>query len=225
MLKTILITSCLFIFFSVNLRAQQSSDKLRKEQATIQKEIDELRQTLSNTKLRTKASLGQLAAIQKKLELRQQAINNIDLQIDAIQNSINQSGNIVNRLTKELDTLKNQYGKSVVYSYKSKNNYDFINFIFSAASFNDALKRIEYLKSYRLYRELQVAAIKNTQLLLQEKIAGLHASRKEKDNALQKQQKEKQVFLEEKAEEDDVINKLKAREKELLKALAAKLFR
>ncbi len=81
-----------------------------------------------------------------------------------------------------------------MYAYKNRSNYDFLNFIFSAASFNDALKRIEYLKSYRSYREEQAQNIKNTQLILEQKIASLRASRQEKDKILEKQQKEKKCW-------------------------------
>src|ERR1044072_548258 len=158
MLKTISAASCLFILFSVQLQAQKKSEQLRKEQA-IQKDLAGIRQKINNTQQQTKASLGQLALIQQKLEDRQEAIDHIDHQMGAIQASIDQSDVIISRLTKELDTLKHQYEKSIIYSYQSRNNYDFLNFIFSATSFNDVLKRMEYLKSYRLYREQQVIAI------------------------------------------------------------------
>jgi septal ring factor EnvC (AmiA/AmiB activator) len=110
----------------------------------------------------------------------------------------------------------------VVYAYKNRSNYDFLNFIFSAASFNDALKRVEYLKSYRSYREQQATNINNTQSLLQKKIGTLELTRKEQSEVLTKQQKEKMVLVEEKKEKDVVVSKLKSREKELSKELSAK---
>ena len=115
-----------------------------------------------------------------------------------------------------------QYEKSVVYAYRNRSNYDFLNFIFSASSFNDALKRVEYLKSYRSYREQQTNVIKGTQDLLQKKIGSLEFSRKQKDEVLLRQQEEKEQLAEEKKEQDLVINKLKSRESELSKELSAK---
>ena len=55
-----------------------------------------------------------------------------------------------------------------------------LNFIFSSAGFNDAVKRIAYLKSYRSYRERQVANIFRTQNLLQTKTASLSENKKQK---------------------------------------------
>lgn len=213
------LTFLLLIVFSAGLRAQQSSDELRKKQADIQREIDDLRQSLNDTKKNRKASLGQLALIQKKLRLREQAIGNINDQINVIQGSIAQSRNEISRLRQELDTLKAQYEKSVIYAYKNHSNYDFINFIFSASNFNDALRRVQYLKSYRAYREQQAQNIKSTDQLLRVKIAGLESTRKQKDDILQKQQKEKLVLVDEKKEKDEIVTKLKAREKELSKEL------
>ncbi len=220
MLKTLF--SCLMVLaFSGTLLAQ-TSDDLKKKQADIQREIDELRESLNDTKKNKKAGLGQLSLITKKLRLREQAINNINDQINVIQSNIHQSRNEISRLKQELDTLKNQYEKSVVYAYKNRSNYDFLNFIFSASNFNDALKRIEYLKSYRQYREQQATSIKSTQLLLQGKITGLESTQKRKSDALQEQQKEKVVLVEERKEKDDIVNKLKARERELTKELTDK---
>jgi murein hydrolase activator len=224
MLK-MMFTCFLTVTVSVTLLAQQpggSSDELKRKQAEIQREIDELRSTLKDTKKNTKAGLLQLSMVQKKLRLREQAIGNINQQINYIEGTIGKSKNEIERLKGELDTLKQQYAKSVVYAYKNRSNYDFLNFIFSAANFNDALRRVQYLRAYRLYREEQAGTIKNTQVLLHDKIAGLESTRKEKDAVLQKQEKQKEQLEDEKKEKNDILSKLKAREKEISKELTSK---
>ena len=97
-----------------------------------------------------------------------------------------------------------------------------INFIFSATSFNDAVRRVSYLKSYRSYREDQVANINKTSLLLEQRILTLSASKKEKSQVLQLQNKEMKTLEDEKKEQSSFVLKLKAREKELQKEMAAK---
>ncbi|OQP51027.1 hypothetical protein A4H97_04210 [Niastella yeongjuensis] len=225
MLK-MMFTCFLTVTVSVTLLAQQqpagSSDELKRKQAEIQREIDDLKTTLKDTKKNTKAGLLQLTMVQKKLRLREQAIGNINQQINYIEGTIGKSKNEIERLKTELDTLKQQYAKSIVYAYKNRSNYDFLNFIFSASSFNDALRRVQYLRAYRLYREEQAGTIKNTQVLLHDKIAGLETSRKEKDVVLQKQEKQKVELEDEKKEKNDILSKLKAREKEISKELTSK---
>jgi septal ring factor EnvC (AmiA/AmiB activator) len=226
MLK-MMFTCFLAMTVSVALFAQQqqpggSSEELKRKQAEIQREIDDLRVTLRDTKKNTKAGLLQLSMVQKKLRLREQAIGNINQQISVIEGTIGKSKNEIERLKVELDTLKQQYAKNIVYAYKNRSNYDFLNFIFSASSFNDALRRVQYLRAYRLYREEQASTIKNTQVLLHDKIAGLESSRKEKDVVLQKQEKQKGELEDEKKEKNDILSKLKAREKEISKELTSK---
>ncbi len=125
------------------------------------------------------------------------------------------------RLKQELDTLKFQYEKSVVYAYKNRSNYDFLNFIFSASDFNDALKRIEYLKSYRQYREQQATLSRVLQLLLRKARSGW-SLRKSKKMMPCMQEKEKVVLVEERKEKDEIVSKPKARERELNKELSDK---
>lgn len=223
-LMRLILLSFAFVLAAFNgvIAQTQSRAELEKQRAEIQEEIAAVKRSLDQTKKNRKTSLGQLALLQRKLRLRESAINNINKQIDFIQGDITKSRDEIENLRKNLDTLKVQYQKSVVYAYKNRNNYDFLNFIFSATSFNDALKRIAYLKSYRNYREEQSRNIENTQQLLQKKIGTLEQSRKAKDEVLAKQEKEKQELDDERKEQAVVISKLRSREKELNKELTSK---
>ncbi len=84
------------------------------------------------------------------------------------------------------------------------------------------MRRIQYLKSYRAYREERAENIRRTQNLLQSKIDGLKVTRIEKDEALKKQSKEAQMLEDEKKEKDAVVTKLQSQEKELKKEMIAK---
>jgi septal ring factor EnvC (AmiA/AmiB activator) len=109
-----------------------------------------------------------------------------------------------------------------VYAYKNNTSYDFLNFIFSASSFNDALKRVSYLKSYRAYREEQVTAIKDRQKLIASKKQQLLAKQAQKKSVLQNQQIQLSELANQKKEKDAVVSKLKSQEKELSKQIASK---
>ncbi|ULQ51033.1 murein hydrolase activator EnvC family protein [Flavihumibacter fluvii] len=215
MLKKILLLAVLIISMVCQNAQGQSSAELKKKQADIQREIDDLREQLNQTKKYKKKSLSELNLVQKRLRLRESQIKNINDQINLIQGNINQSWRDIVKLRSELDTLKLQYEKSVVYAYKNRSNYDFLNFIFSSGSFNDALKRVAYLKSYRAYREQQAASIRNTQTQLQQKIAGLNQNKVQKSQALDEQNKQFRQLEEEKKEKDAVVREIKGQEKEL----------
>lgn len=221
MKKLILFCAMTLLSAGTLLLAQSKSD-LERQRAAIQREIEDVKQSLSETKKNKKETLGQLSLVQKKLSLRMSEISNINQQINLIDGNINQSYKDIGRLKKDLDTLKSQYQKSVLYAYKNRSNYYFLNFLFSSNSFNDAVRRVAYLRSYRTYREQQVNTIERTQDLLEQKITGLNENKEKKTVVLGEQNKQKQVLEVEKKEKDAVVSKLKTREKELNNEIAAK---
>lgn len=211
------------MIISFSVRAQNpNAAQLQEKRRTLQKEMDDLRQSLDATRKNRKAGLRELTMMQKKISLREEELKTINNQVKIIQGNINNSQYEIARLAGELDTLKEQYKKSVVYSYQYKNNLEFLNFIFSAGSFNDGVKRIEYLKSYRTYREEQAAAIKSTQLKLKQKIAGLQIHRSEKDAVVDEQEKQVALLAKDRKEKNTLLAGLKSREKELVAGLRAK---
>ena len=106
-------------------------------------------------------------------------MRSINNQINELDNTIYLNEMDIYRLRKELDTLKVKYAKSIVFAYKNRSSYAYLNFLFSAGSFNDAMKRVAYLKSYRQNRETQASTIVKSENLLQEKIGVLSNNKKE----------------------------------------------
>ena len=204
--------------------AQQAEDKakMERERQAIQQEIKEIQSVYSKVKGQKKESIGQLNLLQRKLALQDKYINNINKEIKIVSDEIYLSTLEVNRLQRQLDTLKSQYAKSVVYAYKNKSTYDYLNFIFSSNSFNDALKRISYLKSYRSYRQQQVANILQTQKEIEERKQQLLGKKTQKSSALKNQTQQLQVLEEQKKEKDVVVSKLKSQEKDLAKQIATR---
>src|SRR6478736_9030554 len=146
------------LFFSAFFLFAQTEDKgqLEKKRQDIQKEIREIQGEYDKVKGKTKQIVGQYNLIDRKIKLQNKYISNISKELRMIDDDIYMSNVEIYRLSKLLDTLRSQYSRSVVYAYKNKSNYDYLNFIFSASSFNDAIKRITYLKTYRSFREQQV---------------------------------------------------------------------
>ena len=133
----------------------QSREELERQRVQLRKEIEETEKQLNNNKVKTKEGLLQWKLISNKVALQDKVVDNINKDLRLLDNNIYSIQRDINRYNKLLDTLKEEYAKSMVYAYKNRGNYDFLNFIFSASSFNDAIKRVAYLKSYRNYQEIQ----------------------------------------------------------------------
>ena len=212
------------LVFSAGFLFAQTEDKaqLEKERQDIQKEIKEIQGEYDKLKGKTKQIVGQYNLIDRKIKLQNKYISNISKELRMIDDDIYMSNVEIYRLSKLLDTLRAQYSRSVVYAYKNKSNYDFLNFIFSASSFNDAVKRVTYLKTYRTYREQQVNTIKETQALIAKRKNDQLNKKKQKDGALQNQTEQAKALEGQKKEKDVVLNQLKSQEKDLQKQLVAK---
>lgn len=200
----------------------QTKDELEGQRKQIQKEIDDLRQSQNSVKKSKKESLDQLARVRNLIKKRDAIIETINRQVRLIDEDIFTNNREIYRLTKELDTLKEQYAKTIEYAYKNRSNYDMLNFIFSAISFNDAIKRVTYLKSYRDYREKQVENITRTHVLLEQKNESLNENKNLKAKTLTEQSAEMKKLESEKKEKDNILSTIKTKEKELEKQLTAK---
>ena len=214
--KTLFIVLSMGLFFS-NVAAQTntSRDDLQKQEQNLRKEIDELNQLLEQTKKNKKNSLGQLEAIRSKIAKRKSLINGIAKQVKILDDAIYNNQLDVQRLNKDLDTLKTKYQKSIVFAYKSRSGYEYLNFLFSANSFNDAVKRITYLKSYRQNREAQARAIDLSQNDLNQKISILGANKKDRIKTLEVQHEQLKVLVVDQKEQDKIVNQLKSKEQEI----------
>lgn len=222
MKKTLVVLMAFLLAFAGSALGQQDKNKLESERKAIQQEIARLQSDYNKVKGQKKETLGQLGILQKKLEAQNSLLSNINKEIRLISDDIYLSTLELNRLQRQMDTLKAQYAKSVVYAYKNRSNYDYLNFIFSANTFNDALKRVTYLKSYRTYREQQVATILDHQGLIEARQKQLVAKKNQKSSALQNQQQQYKILDDQKKEKDAVASKLKSQEKELNQQLSVK---
>jgi septal ring factor EnvC (AmiA/AmiB activator) len=217
-----MIKRALFILFSTvvlsmqaSAQASDSREDLQKQEQTLRKELEELNQLLEKTKKNKKNSLGQLEAIRSKISKRKSLINGIAKQVKILDDAIYNNQLDVQRLNKDLDTLKSRYQKSIVFAYKSRSGYEYLNFLFSAGSFNDAVKRITYLKSYRQNREAQASAIDLSQTDLNAKINILGANKKDRLKTLVVQNEQLKVLVVDQKEQDKIVKQLKSKEQEI----------
>jgi len=197
----------------VNGYAQQDTrEDIQRKQQELQRELDDLNNTLSQIKKNKKQSLSQLAVVQRKIRLREEMVNNLNRDLKRLDNDIANSTQEIDHLKGQLDTLKQNYAKSIVFAYKNRTNYDYLNFLFSATSFNDAIKRIAYLKGYRRNREVQAGNIVKTEQLMEQKIVQLTNTKADKNKVLGDQNKQLVVLESDKKQKDDVLKDLKSQE-------------
>jgi septal ring factor EnvC (AmiA/AmiB activator) len=200
----------------------QTKEELEKRRKEIQQEIASLQKAQSDISKDKKLSLSELKLLENKLRSRYAVIENLNDEMSLIDNTIFSNNREIYRLQKQLDTLKQQYSRTIEYAYKNRSSYDMLNFIFTATSFNDAVKRATYLKSYRKYRHEQVDNINRTQKEVSDRIALLTLNKQDKSKVIEEQNQQKKLLESEKNEKNQFVAKLKVQEKEIEKEVAAK---
>jgi septal ring factor EnvC (AmiA/AmiB activator) len=204
------------------LTAQTDKSELERERAEIQSELKAIQDSYNKLKGQTKQSLGQLNMLKRKMNLQERLISTTSKDIRMIDDEMYKSTLKINRLQRQLDTLKSEYARTIVYAYRNRSSYNYLNFIFSASSFNDAVRRIQYLKSYKAYREKQVTVINETQVLIATSQQQQLDRKKQKSETLKAQNDQRVELVAQRKEKDAVVNDLRSQEKDLQKQIATK---
>jgi septal ring factor EnvC (AmiA/AmiB activator) len=202
--------------------AQKDKAQMERERQELQQELKEIQANYSKVKGQQKVTIGQLNILQNKMHVQERYVGNINNEIKLLSDDIYISNVEITRLQRQLDTLKAEYAKSLVYAYKNNNSYDYINFIFSASNFNDALRRIAYLRAYRAYNEEKVETIGETQSLIVQRKQQLLGKTSQKKSALQNQQSQLNELENQKKEKAQVVSKLKSQANNLSNQIAIK---
>lgn len=222
MKKSLLLFGLIIFGVVVSFAQPKSREELEKQRQQLRKEIEETENQLKANRQQTKENLLQYELISRKVNLQDRVLDNLNRDLLVLSNNMNSISRDVRRYDRLLDTLRQEYARSMVYAYKNRSNYDFLNFIFSSSNFNDALKRMSYLRSYRNFREMQGQNINRTQALRKKKIDELKGVRVEKNDVLKVQSQELETLANQKREKDRILSELKKQGNQLNKQITAK---
>lgn len=212
----------LIMLFSLNTNAQNKKEKLINEKKQLEKEIAYTNQLLSETRKTQQLSLNQLIILNNQIEKREQLIKTINTEIHQLDEQIAVRNSDINRLSAELNILKAEYAKMIVFAYKNRNAYSRLMFIFAAKDFNQAYLRLKYFQQYNAYRRKQAELIVSKQQELNIIVTALDKEKKEKNMLLLSQQKETKQLNSEKENKNKNLQALKDKEKDLLANLREK---
>ena len=143
-------------------------------------------------------------------------------QISLVQQQIDEAQDSIAMLENDLQNLKDEYAQMIYYSYKNRNLYDRLMFIFAADDFNQAYKRLKYFQYYNEYRRQQALLIEIKQKQLEIKTESLQKILQEKNTLISSEERQKQQLTTELDEKNKKVQSLSKKEKELQKTLKEK---
>ncbi|MFT5481220.1 MAG: murein DD-endopeptidase MepM/ murein hydrolase activator NlpD, partial [Bacteroidia bacterium] len=178
-------------------------------------EISIAEKILLETKLKKNATLQVLNNLESQIKNRQSLLNNLTLDIAQVDSQLHTANEEIVAITNELNTMKRKYAALMVDGYKAHRNHSKIQFIFSARSFNDIVRRINYLKRLAVYRKLQLDLIQNKKEENSTKIYALQGLKDEKVSKLKNREVEAQRLVDDQSAKEVLVKQLRDKEGEL----------
>ncbi|AXT18537.1 peptidase M23 [Flavobacteriaceae bacterium AU392] len=157
------------VLFSCFLQAQSSKQReLESRRQNLQREIQQFATLLSQGKKEEKSITVKVEDINYKVTILQNLISVTNQQANLLTREINNNIKTISKLRDKLKILKEDYAKMIVKSYKSKSEQSKVMFLLSSTNFQQAYKRLQYIKQYANYQKEQGELIRKETLELQE---------------------------------------------------------
>jgi septal ring factor EnvC (AmiA/AmiB activator) len=200
----------------------QSKSQLREKIQRNEKEIKVANDILEETRASKKSTLNELYVLQKRIDLRNDLIDNLNDQISNLDQQIGINQDAVAGLEDDLERLKQQYADIIRAAYRHHKGFNRLMFILSSESFNQAYKRYKYLNQYAQYRRNRARTIEAKAEKLKYKIQELKNLRNQKEEILSQKKSEKFKLKYETRQVRDQIQNLKQKEEQLRQDIAQK---
>lgn len=197
----------ILLVFSLFTFAQQKQ-QLQSEKQYLLKEIDEAEKILLEKRKDKVGTEKVLQSINKKVSVRQTLIKNLQKEAGKIENQISATNENIKHLNSNIEVLKKEYATMVQSAYKNRNEFSYWYFLFSSSSFNNLVKRFQYLQQYTGHRENQYDLLKNSIVKLEEEKKAQELQQKQQENLIGQEVQQRKKLQKEQQEQDNLVIKL-----------------
>ena len=184
--------------------------------------MDNTDKKIKNNTAKTRRSLNRLNLIESEISSHEKSIRELSRELDAINKMLKVLKDSIRLSEKEISRLKDDYSRAVRNIHARSSSFDRMLFIFSASSFNQAFRRMRYLRQFSEWRSKQTEEIKKVQERLLAQHKKVDAYYQQRASSLAKQNNEKLVLVKKRRQQADVVSSLKNEGKELKRVLAEK---
>jgi len=192
----------------VNPRPKTSAEAKR-QQVAMQQEIRMTEEQIRENDRSIKAGLNELGKLETDISASRKVIQTTTGQINALTGQINSLESGISNNEKELSRLRDEYLKAVKKMRVAKKNNSDLAFIFASENFNQALRRMRYLKQFSRWKERQSAAINGKNKELKQQRTELADARSRHDAALRKQKAEEATLVKQHSRQDAIVADLR----------------
>ena len=187
-------------------KKQQELEERRRE---LRQEIQQLGALLFEGKKEQKSVLSVVEDLNFKINVRKNLINITNQQANLLTREINSNQTKISKLRVRLRALKDDYAKMIVKSYKSRADQSKLMFLLSSTNFQQAYKRLQYIKQYAEYQKLQAELIKTETAKMQQLNIELVTQKKNKQTLIEENKMAKSILDQERTQQNTLIIDIK----------------
>jgi len=206
----------LMLLLGVAVCGAQSKSDLEKKRKELSKKIAYTKELISKTKKGQQATADELAMLSSQIHTREELLQGLSQEVETVGFEVDSTRQEVERLEQRLETMKQEYGDMVYQTYRNRNAYDKLMYLFAAEDFNQAYKRLKIMQFYSDQRLSQADRIESSKSELVLETAMLEASLNEKKMLLAEQNEERSQLQWDKQKRESTLAELKSKEKDLL---------
>ena len=173
----------LFLFIGTAAFAQTKSE-LEKERQLIQQQIKQINKSLSQSKTERQSILDRVQTLNQRISAAERLVKLNNREANLLTREIDANTLAIDKLRTQIKELKASYSQMVVDAYKSKSQQNRIMFLLSSDNFQQAYKRLQYMKQFAAHRKKQAQEIQEQTKTLQKLNSTLIDQRKEKEKIL-----------------------------------------
>lgn len=214
----ILLIIMLFLF-NPFVSYSQSLKELRERKEKTKKQIEYINQLINETGENSKATMNKLSMLNQKIELQNNLIIDYNTQLSMLDKSISDNIVTIQSMTEDLQRLRTEYANMIKQAYRNKGSYSELVFLLSSENFNQAYKRMLYIKEMARYRQKQSSEIEAVKNILEQKTTDLSSRKAEQTDLLNQQMAETSKLNVEKERQSNYQRQLQRKEKELKRDL------
>ena len=201
----------LFIVSTLFLNGQDyqtRQKKLEAQKISLKKEINQISVLIKDSKKKSSNLINDLEDLQLKISVRDRLINVNNSQLNNLTGIINNQSDKLSDLEIDLLTLKSEYEKIILSSFKKRSTEMKLMFLFSSENFNQAINRFQYFKQYSKYRKKQADKIISIQGEIETTIDSLEIKKQEKERIINENNLIKRELSEEKSLQNNLLKSL-----------------
>ena len=190
----------------------KSKKQLQSEITSLQNEISTANQLLKKTKKDREMTLNEVSILDSKIKQREKLIKAYNEQIAVLDEEIKSGQSNIRSLNSDLGKLQKEYAKMIVFANKNRSHYERLGFVFASKDFNQAFRRLRYIREFSDARKLKMDQIAGTEKRISSEVEASRQAREQQAAMLADEKVQKTELQREKEELNRQVANLKKQE-------------